>query len=82
MTTKDRIRPFLAGALVVAYVAAGVALFTTTVPAANKDFVNFLLGGLSTFTGAAIFFYFGDSKGKTPPAPPPAVTSETPLPGP
>lgn len=59
---KDAMRASLTMLLVLGFGAALAALFAFTVPATNRDMVVYMLGQLSGFAGAGVYFYLGTSK--------------------
>lgn len=54
------IRCILAIIILILIMMMAFGLFSLSIPTENKDLVNFLLGGASTWCGTIIGHYFGD----------------------
>ena len=59
---KEVMRSLLTITLVLAFCGALAALFRYTVPEANVDLVNFMLGQLSILTAGAVGYWINTSK--------------------
>lgn len=59
---RDAMRATLAIVLVLAFLAAGLALFRWAVPEGNRDLLTYMLGQLSGMVTTALAFYFATTK--------------------